>query len=142
LSRLGAVAAAWLAVVPACSDPDIADGAFECGDVEPRCPPDFFCGDDGRCRAEVVEAQGGAGGEGGTAGAEAVCGDASCDPPAGEDCVLCPSDCGRCAETCGDARCVDETCVDCPDDCGVCPVDCGDGTCGDDETSENCPADC
>ena len=147
-ARLGAGWSVLVAAVfTACSDPEIPDGAFACGAVSPECPPDFVCADDGRCHREPDPFAGGAGGEGiggfgGEGGGEPECGDAICDPPAGEDCVSCETDCGPCAATCGDGDCIEETCVDCPDDCGVCPPNCGDGTCDVDETPDNCPADC
>ncbi len=50
------------------------------------------------------------------------CGDAACDDMRGEDCTTCPTDCGPCGETCGNAICD-------PDECQSCPQDCRDEGC-------------
>jgi len=54
-----------------------------------------------------------------------VCGDGTCDDLAGgEDCALCPEDCGDC-DFCGDGACNGgENCGTCPDDCLDCEGDC------------------
>ncbi|MFH1810448.1 MAG: hypothetical protein ABIJ09_17035 [Pseudomonadota bacterium] len=73
----------------------------------------------------------------------ATCGDGICALADGEQCELCPQDCGPC-DACGDGRCsVDaEDCASCPEDCGACDS-CGDGICApDSETCESCPRDC
>ncbi|MBU1240126.1 hypothetical protein KKF84_11280 [Myxococcota bacterium] len=69
------------------------------------------------------------------------CGDGEC--AGGEDCTLCPVDCGACG-LCGDGVCSGgETCLSCPPDCGYCAF-CGDGICNVDreENCESCPDDC
>ena len=49
-----------------------------------------------------------------------LCGDGICER--GENCKLCPADCGSCARGCGNGRCTrNESCVSCPADCGECP---------------------
>jgi hypothetical protein len=96
-----------------------------------------------------------------------VCGNGSCEAGCGEDCSVCPADCGctpctqaciagGCESTCGDLFCdtACEDCVNCPGDCGCAPCSqncvggacvsaCGDGTCDPTcENCSNCPADC
>ncbi len=69
------------------------------------------------------------------------CGNAACD--AGEDCAICPSDCGPCGGFCGDGICDGgEECIGCAPDCGPCPGTCGNATCDAGENNANCPSDC
>jgi len=59
----------------------------------------------------------------------------------GENCTLCPGDCGSCEPECGNCVCErGETCSNCPIDC----CGCGDGACNRlcGENSLNCPQDC
>ncbi|MFH1631238.1 MAG: right-handed parallel beta-helix repeat-containing protein [Candidatus Aenigmatarchaeota archaeon] len=64
------------------------------------------------------------------------CGDGSCDT--GEDCSICPVDCGSCS-TCGDGTCqTGETCTSCQFDCGVCTPVCGNHNI---ELGETCDVD-
>jgi len=134
------------------------------------CVPDCWnkdCGDDG------------CGGSCGTCGAfqtctpsgkckyvTPLCGDGNCMAMIGEDCDVCPQDCGvccpngqceakfletcksceaDCGKCCGNNFCdvsLGETCENCPLDCGVCPAKCGDKKCEGTETCTNCPQDC
>jgi hypothetical protein len=57
------------------------------------------------------------------------CGDGTCSRFDGEDCGLCPDDCGFCeSPVCGDAICQSgESCSSCSADCGSCPVNTSDG---------------
>jgi cysteine-rich repeat protein len=65
------------------------------------------------------------------------CGDGSCN---GSDSTAnCPGDCGS---SCGDGSCNGtEDCSGCPSDCGSCPY-CGDSFCNGSDTTANCPGDC
>ena len=57
----------------------------------------------------------------------------------GEDCNVCPDDCGSCPY-CGDGSCNgSDTTANCPGDCGS---SCGDGTCNGSESTSNCSSDC
>ena len=74
-----------------------------------------------------------------------TCGDAVCQPSAGENCKICPQDCGDCPAVCGDGSCSGtESCSTCPNDCGACQPKCGDKLCqaSSGETCGNCPLDC
>lgn len=66
---------------------------------------------------------------GGYCGDSGFCGDGICRASDGEDCSLCPDDCGFCeSPVCGDGICQSgETCSSCSTDCGTCPVNTGDG---------------
>ncbi|MFH1434749.1 MAG: hypothetical protein ABIJ56_03435 [Pseudomonadota bacterium] len=77
----------------------------------------------------------------------AACGDALCEPGAGETCATCPDDCGACPPACPDGVCepgAGESCASCPADCGECPPACPNGLCEPalGETCSTCPADC
>lgn len=54
-----------------------------------------------------------------------VCGNNICEPnghPFGEDCEICPQDCGGSCSICGNGFCTSpETCSSCAADCGTCP---------------------
>jgi len=71
------------------------------------------------------------------------CGNGECDVVAGEDCEVCPQDCGSCT-VCGNGVCEPGQPVEnpesCPEDCGLC----GDGVCGMAELEEEhfCAKDC
>ena len=97
---------------------------------------------------------------------EAECGDAQCQPEAGENCSSCPYDCVCSSEQC----CVDQSCAECPPECGdgvleggeecddgntedadgcsaLCEEEelCGNGQCDKyvgEEDCETCPEDC
>ncbi|MFO8100796.1 MAG: C1 family peptidase [Dehalococcoidia bacterium] len=81
-------------------------------------------------------------------GPRTVCGNGECEE--GEDCEICPEDCGECGtctgETvCGDGICDEacgESCRSCPEDCGPCGPVCGDGICEEGEDCQSCPQDC
>lgn len=93
-------------------------------------------GSEGSSGAGPEEGEGESGGHEGSG----ACGDAVCVQ--GENCMVCPEDCGDCDSFCGDASCdADESCSKCPDDCGACPL-CGDDVCSGDETCTSCVADC
>jgi len=68
--------------------------------------------------------------------------DGECDANAGETCFTCATDCGSCAETCSGWK--RAKCKIGIGDCSKCTdaVGCGDGECGDDESDQNCAADC
>lgn len=72
------------------------------------------------------------------------CGNGTCRTDKGENCNICPSDCGPCssAEVCGDGLCTgEEDNVKCSVDCKP-PGACGDGACGFNENCADCPSDC
>lgn len=54
-----------------------------------------------------------------------ICGNGICEagvPPLGEDCEVCPEDCGGQCSICGNGFCIgSEDCASCSDDCGTCP---------------------
>ena len=74
------------------------------------------------------------------------CGDDVCVAWQGEDCDICPEDCGGTCPTisCGNSECeLGESWRNCPQDCDPPPDDdCGNGTCGPEEDGDNCPVDC
>jgi hypothetical protein len=72
------------------------------------------------------------------------CGNGICEPKFQETCATCTADCGTC---CGNGFCdvqYGEACETCPQDCGPCAAKCGDGKCeaAKGETCTNCPGDC
>lgn len=64
------------------------------------------------------------------------CGDGKCDGAAGESCLGCPADCGKCPAFCGNGSCDSgESCSSCAADCGGCP-----GPVCDVLSSKSCPS--
>ena len=89
----------------------------------------------------------------------AVCGNAVCEVPGGENCLTCPADCNGEQQgppstlyCCGDGLagtnpvdCTDSRCIDGGNTCStesIAVYCCGDDSCSEIETVENCPADC
>ncbi len=87
----------------------------ECTACQPKCDGKQ-CGEDG-CGGTCGDCEPHYECSEGTCKYVPWCGDGSCDT--GEDCVICPADCGCTA--CGDGKCNgEENCSSCGLDCGVC----------------------
>jgi len=113
-------------------------GADGCGGQCGQCAPGRVCDPTGACVAPP-----------------ASCGDGVCAPDDGENCGVCPDDCGDC---CGDGQCdalQGETCLGCAEDCGcpngqvcdgaarcvnACVRQCNGRDCGDDGCGGVCGA--
>lgn len=123
--------------------PDLGDAPFLCNAGSPKCPAGYTCNESSNiCVPDGACPEGVPGCEESDASPLPSCGNATCEPAEGEDCMTCEDDCGPCVG-CGDGTCdfkTGETCKSCVDDCGAC--ECGNDRCDVGEDENNCPEDC